>query len=60
MEAISQLSVILNSYEYEHAYLITGNPSAGKKTLIHYLMGKGLEPDVSDDGQEVLNILEEA
>ena len=32
----------------------------GKKTLIHYLMRKKLEADVSDDGQEVLTILEEA
>lgn len=45
---------------YTQIYLVTGESGAGKKTLIHYLLKKKLEPDVSEDGQEVLNILEEA
>lgn len=46
--------------KFSQVNVICGNKLGGKKTLIHFLLGKGLEPDVSEDGQEILNILEEA
>lgn len=50
----------ISSKKYKKIFLVSGNLSGGKKTLIHYLLRKKLEADLAEDGQEVLNILEPA
>ena len=61
LEGLAKLHRTVSAPECKQIYLVSGNPQAGKKTLIHYLMGMSLEQDVNDeDGQEILKIVEEA
>lgn len=46
-----RLASLLQPSLYHQVYLVCGPAKAGKKTLIHYLMGKALESLIDDDGQ---------
>lgn len=56
INSLRELRHHLCRHKFENIYLLCGNNAAGKKTFIHFLMGKEVEADTSEEGEDILKI----